>query len=103
MYKLLLFVCFCLPAAAVRAQAMPDPVKKVSNKYACGACHAVDMRLVGPSWKTLAAKGYTAKKMGQLIRKPKPGNWPDYPPMTPIAQISDEDVKVIADWLATLQ
>lgn len=102
MHKFLLLAFLLAAGSALQAQAMPDPVKKVMGKYACNSCHALDIRLVGPSWKDLARKAYSPKKMGQLIRKPKPENWPDYPPMAPITNISDSDIKVVADWLSKL-
>lgn len=101
--QLLLLVLFLLIAGWAGAQSLPPDVKKVADKYACAGCHMMDGRLVGPSWKELAQKKYSAKKMGTLIRKPKPENWPGYPPMAPLANITDAEVKVMADWLAKLK
>lgn len=103
MRKLLFTALFSAIGLFAMAQAMPDQVRKVTGKYACTTCHAPDTRLVGPSWKELAQKGYSPKKMGQLIKKPKPENWPGYPPMAPITTISDAEVKVVAEWLATMK
>lgn len=103
MQKHLLLPLFLFISAVAVAQSMPAEVKKVSDKYACAACHLMDGRLVGPSWKELARKKYSAKKMGQLIRNPKPANWPGYPPMAPITNITDAEVKVVADWLSTVK
>lgn len=103
MQKSLLLFVFLLMAAAAGAQSMPAEVKKVSDKYACAGCHLMDGRLVGPSWKELAKKKYSAKKMGQLLRKPQPDNWPGYPPMAPLTNITDAEVKVMADWLAKVK
>lgn len=104
MQKQLLLVLFLLAGATfATAQPLPADVKKVSDKYACAGCHLMDARLVGPSWKELAKKKYSAKKMATLIRKPKPENWPGYPPMAPLANITDAEVKVMADWLAMIK
>lgn len=104
MQKQLLLVLFLLAAAQLAsAQPLPADVKKVSDKYACAGCHLMDGRLVGPSWKELAKKKYSAKKMATLIRKPKPENWPGYPPMAPLTNITDAEVKTVADWLATVK
>ena len=95
---------FLLASATwANAQTMPAEVKKVSDKYACAGCHLVDARLVGPSWKDVAKKKYSAKKMGQLIRSPKPENWAGYPPMAPLTTITDAEVKIMADWLSKLK
>ncbi len=103
MQKQLLLVLFLFIASLANAQSLPAEVKKVSDKYACAGCHLMDARLVGPSWKELAKKKYSAKKMGALIRKPKPENWPGYPPMAPLANITDAEVKVMSDWLSTIK
>lgn len=84
------------------AQDMPDSVKKVLGKYSCVSCHSMTYRMVGPSWKELAKQGYTAKKLGNLLRNPQPANWPDYPPMEPVRNITQAEIKVLADWLHTL-
>ena len=98
---------FCTLLLAIglsaKAQTMPVAVKKVSDKYACGSCHVLDKRMVGPSWRELAKKGYSARKMAKLIRKPKPSNWPNFPPMAPIETISDAEVKLVAEWLDKLK
>lgn len=102
--QLLLVLLFIIAGLSrANAQIMPAEVKKVSDKYACAGCHLMDGRLVGPSWKELAQKKYSAKKMGQLIRAPKPANWAGYPPMAPITTITDAEVKVMAEWLAKLK
>lgn len=104
MQKQLLLVVLLLSAATwAGAQTLPPEVKKVSDKFGCAACHMIDGRLVGPSWKEVAKKKYSAKKMGQLIRNPKPENWPGYPPMAPLATITDAEVKVMAEWLSKLK
>lgn len=100
---LLPFFLFLFSGIALQAQSLPADVKKVTDKYGCAACHGMDMRLVGPSWKDLAKKGYSVKKTGQLIRKPSASNWPGYPPMAPITAITDAEVKVIADWLKSIK
>ncbi len=83
----------------VFAQTMPAEVKQVMGKYACNSCHAYELRLIGPSWVELSGRAYTAKQLGALIRKPKPENWPDYPPMQPIPHFTNAEAKIIAEWL----
>ena len=102
MRTLFFTILFIAPALFIQAQTMPDAVKKVSDKYACGSCHLLDKRLVGPSWKELARKKYSAKTMLKLIREPQPGNWPNYPPMAPIPNMTSGEAKLIADWLSKL-
>ncbi|MBK8969692.1 MAG: hypothetical protein R3D58_01855 [Saprospiraceae bacterium] len=99
MSRFILFALFFAFGNGLIAQNMPPEVKKITDKYACNSCHVLDKRVVGPSWKDLAQKKYSAKKMFKLIREPQPGNWPDYPPMAPIPSISSAEVKLVADWL----
>lgn len=102
MLKLIFTTLFLAFGLAVSAQTMPAAVKKVSDKYACASCHAPNMRLVGPSWQELAKKNYSSKQMLKLIQNPKPANWPSYPPMAPIPSITTSEVKLVADWLESL-
>jgi len=43
-------------AAVVGAPASAQNVDEMLKKYACLSCHAVDKKLVGPSYKDVAAK-----------------------------------------------
>ncbi len=90
-------LCFFLGTA--RAQGMPAEVRRIMGKYACSTCHAPEVRLIGPSWREMARRRYTPKQLATLVRKPQPGNWPDYPPMQPIPTFTNADAKIIADWL----
>lgn len=98
-----LLVGFCSVMSAVGAQPMPAEVKRVMGKYACTTCHAPEVRLIGPSWQQLARRNYTPKQLAALMRKPRPENWPDYPPMEPIPTFTNADAKIIADWLKQIQ
>ncbi|MCS6929693.1 MAG: hypothetical protein NZM43_09370 [Saprospiraceae bacterium] len=99
------FSCFPLMGilSASIAQPMPAEVKHVMGRYACTSCHAVEVRLIGPSWRELAKQTYTPKQMTALMRKPQPENWPDYPPMEPIPNFTEADAKIIANWLKQLK
>lgn len=62
----------------------------------------LDKKLVGPSFLDIAAKKYPESKMVQLIYKPDPKNWPDYPHMESMPYVPDKAVKKIAKWLVHL-
>jgi cytochrome c len=90
------------PAPAVAA-AMPVG-KQLAEKHGCLACHAEDKRLVGPAYKEVAAKGYSAEKIAALVKQPVPANWPDIQtPMPPMPQVPAEDVRQIAGWINSLK
>jgi cytochrome c len=83
---------------------IPPNVQKLLQKNTCLACHNPDNKLVGPSYKeVMQKKKYTPEQIVELIYKPNPKNWPDYPPMAPMAQVPKNEALVIAKWIATLK
>ncbi|MGL6070666.1 c-type cytochrome [Craterilacuibacter sp.] len=75
---------------------------QLAQKNNCTACHAVDKKLVGPSYKDVAAK-YAGDKGAEakMIAKIKAGGsgvWGPIP-MPPSPQVSDSDVKALAKWV----
>lgn len=68
----------------------------------CMACHAVDKKLVGPSYKDIAAKyagdKAAADKLATKIQKGGSGVWGAIPmPANP--QVNDADAKKLAAWV----
>jgi cytochrome c len=74
----------------------------LATKSACTACHAVDKKLVGPSYKEVAAKYKgNAKAEALLIEKVKKGGvgtWGQVP-MPPNANVKDADVATLVKWI----
>lgn len=70
----------------------------------CMACHAVDKKLVGPSYKDVAAKyaGQTgaADKLAAKVMKGGAGVWGPVP-MPANAQVTPEDAKKLVAWVLT--
>ena len=70
----------------------------------CMACHAVDKKLVGPSYKEVAAKYSGQKdavdKLAAKIMKGGSGVWGPVP-MPANAQVNDADAKKLAAWVLT--
>ena len=74
--------------------------EELAKKHNCLACHKVDAKLVGPSYKDVAAK-YKAEDMGKLIEKVKKGGsgaWGQIP-MPPNPAVSDDDLKTLVTWI----
>ena len=74
----------------------------LARKNACMSCHAEDKKVVGPSYKEVAAK-YKGDKTAEakLIKKVKEGGggvWGPVP-MPPNPQVKDEDVKTLVRWV----
>lgn len=79
---------------------------ELAKKNHCFACHAVDHRVIGPSFKEIARK-YTNDKTAQarLITKVKMGGggvWGAIP-MPPNPQLSDTDVTLLVDWILSVR
>jgi len=94
------------PATAVQAAKVPtfNDVKAMMTSYTCLSCHNPDRKLVGPAFKDIAKRNYSADKIVQLIHNPKPENWPDYPtPMPPMPQVKREDALKIAAYINSLK
>jgi len=77
---------------------------QLSVQAGCSACHAPDRKLVGPSWKDVAAryKGQ-AGAMAQMIervRKGSNGVWGAVP-MVPVPPktLNDSDLKAVLAWV----
>jgi len=79
-----------------------DPVAKLLNANACVACHTLDKRVVGPSFREVAAKfagdSGAPDMLAKKIRVGGAGNWGNVP-MPPHPQLSDADLKQMVGWI----
>ena len=76
--------------------------KALASKTACLACHAVDKKLVGPSYKDVAAKHKgQADALAKVSARIKSGGSGMYGPVPMPAQpnLKDEEVRVLAAWI----
>ncbi|AZN37410.1 c-type cytochrome [Iodobacter ciconiae] len=94
-YLLLLFLPFALQARA-------EDGAKVVAKYNCLGCHAIDTKIVGPSYRDVAAR-YRGQKDAEAmlmkeVRNGLPGGkWGKIP--MPAQQIGEKDLKIIVRWV----
>lgn len=83
------------------AGAAPVDATPLLTKYNCQACHAVDKKLVGPSYKEVAAKyagdAGAAAKLEQKIKSGGSGVWGQIP--MPPNNVPDADLKTIVEWI----
>lgn len=89
-----------LVLAAAAAPAMAN--LQLAQKNACTACHAVDKKVVGPSYADVAKK-YAAQKdaataLAASIKAGGSGKWGPVP-MPPQPALSDADLKTLATWI----
>jgi cytochrome c len=96
---------FALAAAlTVAGPALAD--QALAQSKACLQCHAVDKKLVGPSFKDVAAKyngqAGAADKLAVKIQKGSTGVWGPVP-MPANGAVSEADAKKLAAWVLTLK
>ncbi len=96
-------VLFAIAATfVVTAPAFADQALATAKN--CMACHAVDKKLVGPSYKDVAAKYAgqkdAADKLAAKIVKGGSGVWGPVP-MPANAQVNEADAKKLAAWVLT--
>ena len=83
-----------LAAGAAQAQ----DLTALMQKNGCVACHAVDKKIVGPSYQEVAAKykgdAGAAAKLATKIKAGGTGAWGQVP-MPPNPQVPDADIKTM--------
>lgn len=97
MKSLFVFLATLALAAGARADAGADLAKSKN----CLACHAVATKLVGPSYKDVAAK-YKDQKgaedmLVQKVLKGGSGNWG--PVAMPPNQVTDAEAHTLVKWV----
>jgi cytochrome c len=78
--------------------------EKLAQSSGCMVCHGVDKKLIGPSYKEIAAKYRTDKGAeAGLFKKVKAGGkgvWGETP-MPPNPHVKDEDIHTLVKWILT--
>lgn len=80
-----------------------DTAETLAQKNGCLACHSIDKKVLGPSYKDVAAK-YKGDKTAEakLISKVKIGGsgvWGPIPMPAHSPQVKDADIKTIIQWI----
>lgn len=94
------------PVLALLATSPAFADEALAKNKNCMACHATDKKLVGPSYKEVAAK-YAGDKdaatnLAGKIQKGGAGVWGAIPmPANP--QVSDAEAKTLAAWVLTVK
>jgi len=74
----------------------------LAKKHACLACHTVDKKMVGPSYKDVAAKYRSDQaaeaKLVDKVKKGGQGVWGQVP-MPPNANVPDAEVRALVKWI----
>jgi len=89
-------------SAALLAAAPARADEALAKKHNCLICHAVDKKLVGPSYKDIAMKykgqKAAAAKLEEKVKKGGSGVWGPVP-MPPNAAVPEGDIKKLVAWV----
>jgi len=89
-------------SASVQASAPVDgaAATALAQRSACMACHAVDRRMVGPSYRDIATKyrGMDVAKLAASIRAGGSGKWGPVP-MPAQPNLSEDNARILAAWV----
>jgi cytochrome c len=87
---------------AMASAALAD--ETLSRDAGCAVCHAVDGKLIGPSYKEIATRyagdGDAAKRLAERVRNGSSGVWGQLPMApTPADRLSDADLARLIEWI----
>lgn len=78
-----------------------EQVQALMKQHNCSSCHAIDKKLVGPSYKEVAEKykgdASAEQHLIDKVRKGGSGVWGPVP-MPPHPNVPQADIKTIVDW-----
>jgi cytochrome c len=98
-YVLCMLITFCVSTTALASL-------ELAKSKNCMACHTVDNKLVGPSYKEVAKKYAGQKdaeaKLVNKIIKGGSGTWGAVP-MPPNPQVSQAEAKTLVKWILTMK
>lgn len=98
-------ILVALAAMACLAHAAAADGPSLVKSDQCTACHATEGKVVGPSFKEIAAKykddAKAADKLAASIKGGSNGKWGPVP-MPPNAAVNDTDAHTLAAWILGL-
>lgn len=97
---------FLLAAGASNAGLDDAAAQSMMQKSGCVACHNVDKKIVGPSYKEVAAKRKGEKDAAAMLEKTvragSKGTYGAIPmPPNPASKIGDADLHAMVEWILT--
>lgn len=98
-YVLCMLITLCTSSAALASL-------ELAKSKNCMACHAIDNKLVGPSYKEVAKKYAGQKdaeaKLVNKVIKGGSGTWGAVP-MPPNPQVSQAEAKTLVKWILNMK
>jgi cytochrome c len=102
--KFYLLIALTLLTTPMFAHADDDPMLKVAQENACMTCHAVDQKIIGPSFRTIAARFRNnpdaANYLFTRLQDGSVGDWGQIP-MPPNPQANPADLHRLVQWVLT--
>jgi cytochrome c len=96
------FTLFALHFQSVQASSEDQKAFGIAKQSACLGCHAVNKRIVGPSFEAVAQKYQTDPNaqafLKNKIAKGGAGSW-GVVPMPANAKLSDADLTLLTSWI----
>jgi cytochrome c len=100
------FLFAALFAFSVLAAGNATASEKLAQSSGCMTCHTVERKVIGPSYKEIAAKYRNDKSAeANMVKKVKSGGsgvWGPTP-MPPNAHVKEDDIKAIVAWILALK
>lgn len=91
---------------ATASAALADELEDMMKKYGCNACHSEDKKVIGPSYKDVAAKykgdAGAVAKLSEKVKKGGSGVWGPVP-MPPNTQVPDPEIKKMVELILALK
>ena len=104
--KALLLAIAAAGSMLVAVQVNAADESALAQKSGCLACHSIDKKVLGPSYKDVAAKykgDKTAEaKLVEKVKKGGSGVWGPMPMPANSPQVKDDDIKKIVAWVLSL-
>ena len=100
--KKLLISTAAVMALGLVAGAQAQDATKLAQDKACLACHQIDKKLVGPSYKEVAKKYAADKgaeaKLVKKVREGGSGTWGQIP-MPPNTGVNEKEAQILVKWI----
>lgn len=96
-----------LAMAGAQAQGVDaNAAMALAQKNGCLACHGLDSKMVGPSWRDVGKKyagvADAEEKLVAKVRKGGKGVWGEVP-MPPNVTVKEADVRTLVQYVLTLK
>ena len=101
-------IVLTLGAISLMASGAANADMALATQSGCTACHQVDAKLVGPSYKEVAAKykgdATAVDTLTASVINGGTGVWGEIPmpPKGGRMDVSDDDIRTIVEWIMTL-